>query len=111
LYFSENYFTMDLTQQEWAAQQAENKESIILDVRTPEEYSEGHLIEATLLDIRNPQGFMDGVAELDASKTYYVYCRSGARSTQACQILKRQGVSSCFNLLGGILEWEGETTR
>lgn len=102
---------MDLTQQEWTAQQAENKESIILDVRTPEEYSEGHLIEATLLDIRNPQGFMDGVAELDVSKTYYVYCRSGARSAQACQILKSQGVSSCFNLLGGILEWEGETTR
>ena len=102
---------MDLTQQEWAAQQAENQQSIILDVRTTEEYSEKHIPKAELLDIRDPQGFMAGVATLDATKTYFVYCRSGARSAQACQILKSQGISSCFNLLGGILEWEGETTE
>ncbi|MDG1022784.1 MAG: rhodanese-like domain-containing protein [Flavobacteriaceae bacterium] len=101
---------MDLTQQEWAAQQAANPDSMIIDVRTSEEYSDRHIPNAKLLDIRDPQGFMDGVATLDNSKTYFVYCRSGARSAQACQIFKQQGVSSCFNLLGGIMEWQGETT-
>ncbi len=101
---------MDLTQQEWTAQQAANQESIIIDVRSAEEFSDGHIPNAELLDIRNPQEFMDGVATLDESKTYFVYCRSGARSAQACQIFKQQGLSSCFNLLGGIMEWQGETT-
>ena len=101
---------MDLSQKEWTSNQVENKASIILDVRTPEEYDSGHILSAQLLDIRNPQGFMEGIAQLDISKTYYVYCRSGARSAQACQLLKQQGITDCFNLLGGILDWLGETT-
>jgi rhodanese-related sulfurtransferase len=101
---------MDLSQKEWTSNHVENKDSIILDVRTPEEYDSGHIISAQLIDIRNPQGFMEGIAQLDKSKTYYVYCRSGARSAQACQLLKQQGITDCFNLLGGILDWSGETT-
>ena len=59
---------MDLTQQEWSAQQAASKDSIILDVRTSEEYLEGHIPNAKLLDIRDPHSFMEGVSELDVSK-------------------------------------------
>ncbi len=102
---------MDLSQKEWTSNQAGNQASIILDVRTPEEYNSGHILSAQLLDIRNPQGFMEGIAQLDKSKTYYVYCRSGARSAQACQLIKQQGITDCFNLLGGILDWAGETTK
>jgi rhodanese-related sulfurtransferase len=51
---------------------------------------------------------MDGIEALDKSQTYFVYCRSGARSAQACQIFKQKGIVDCYNLLGGILEWEGE---
>ena len=102
---------MDLSQKEWTSNQAGNQSSIILDVRTPEEYDLGHILSAQLLDIRNPQGFMEGIAQLDTSKTYYVYCRSGARSAQACQLLKQQGITDCYNLLGGILNWAGETTK
>jgi rhodanese-related sulfurtransferase len=50
---------------------------------------------------------MNKLSELDASKKYYVYCRSGARSAQACQLLKKQGISDCYNLLGGVIEWKG----
>ena len=39
---------------------------------------------------------------------YFVYCRSGARSAQACQLMSQLGFTSTYNLLGGILEWEGE---
>lgn len=102
---------MDLSQTDWTQQQQDSKGGIILDVRTPEEYEEGHLPNAVLLDIRNPKSFMDGVEALDPSKRYYVYCRSGARSAQACQLLKQQGILDCFNLLGGIMEWQGAITR
>ena len=99
---------MDLSQEEWATKQAQHPESIILDVRTSEEYEAGHLINSKLLDIRDPQSFMSGMETLDKSKTYFVYCRSGARSAQACELFKQQGIEDCYNLLGGILEWKGE---
>ena len=98
---------MDLTQEKWAENQHSDIEGIILDVRTPEEYSEGHIPNAKLLDIRNPQKFMDKLGDLEVSKRYYVYCRSGVRSAQACQLLKHKGISDCYNLLGGIIEWKG----
>jgi rhodanese-related sulfurtransferase len=99
---------MDLSQEVWATKQRESEGSILIDVRTSEEYEAGHLPNAELLDIRNPQEFMDGMAALDQSKTYFVYCRSGARSAQACQLFKHHGIENCYNLLGGILEWQGE---
>ena len=98
---------MNLSQSEWTEKSA-NKDFVILDVRTPEEFIEGHIPNSQLLDIRNPQDFMEGVNALDSSKTYLVYCRSGARSAQACQVFKLNGFDSCYNLLGGILEWQGE---
>ena len=52
---------------------------------------------------------MEEVNEFDKSKNYYVYCRSGKRSAQACQILDQAGVANTYNLQGGIMEWKGET--
>ncbi len=54
----------------------------VIDVRTPEEYDEGHVEGAQLLDVQAP-GFDDRIAELDPGVTYVVYCRSGNRSAQA----------------------------
>ena len=99
---------MDLTQEKWAENQHSDIEGIILDVRTPEEFIEGHIPNAELIDIRSPQEFMNKVNDLEISNSYYIYCRSGARSAQACQILKQKGIFYCYNLLGGIIEWKGE---
>ena len=99
---------MDLSQKDWTEKLQQVKESIIIDVRTIHEYDEGHLPDAKLLDIQNPSGFMDALTSLDSTKTYFVYCRSGARSAQACQLMKNYGLDNCYNLLGGILEWQGE---
>lgn len=96
-----------LSQQQWADQKAAADDAYVLDVRTPEEYAEGHLEGSHLLDIRNPQGFMDGAEKLDKSLSYFIYCRSGARSAQACQLLDQMGVKATFNLDGGILAWTG----
>ena len=98
---------MDLTQEDWINKQTELKGSIILDVRTEEEFENGHIVDAQLLDIRNPQEFMEGLAALDPSKNYFVYCRSGARSAQACLLMQQQGFNAAFNLSGGILAWNG----
>ena len=99
---------MDLSQDEWMEKYKKVKNHIILDVRTPEEFIEGHIPNAKLIDIRSPQEFMNKVNDLEVSNSYYIYCRSGARSAQACQILKQKGIINCYNLLGGIIEWKGE---
>lgn len=64
-----------------------------LDVRTPAEWAEGHVDGAHHLDVMNP-GFDAGLASLDKSKTYFVYCRSGNRSGQAASQMQAQGFTA-----------------
>ena len=79
--------------------------AIILDVRTPGEYKEEHLAEARQLDFLNTSVFDAGIKLLDKSHTYYVYCRSGKRSHNACIKMKKQGLK-VFDMEGGILNWK-----
>ena len=78
--------------------------SILLDVRTPKEYSEGHLANARQLDYLNTETFDAGIKQLDKSRTYYIYCRSGRRSHGACLKMKKQGFK-VYDMEGGILNW------
>jgi rhodanese-related sulfurtransferase len=98
----------NLSQEEWKQGILNGNNVEILDVRTPDEYEEGHIPNAKNIDIYKGQGFLDEVNELDKSKEYYVYCRSGARSAQACALMQQQGFENTYNLQGGIMEWEGE---
>ncbi len=100
----------DLTQDAWAEKMAADENAVILDVRTPEEVEEGFIPGAIHLDIYRGQEFLDELEKLDKEKHYYVYCRSGNRSGQACALMHNAGFSTCYNLLGGFMEWEGETT-
>jgi rhodanese-related sulfurtransferase len=52
---------------------------------------------------------LDGLEALDKSKNYYVYCRSGNRSGQACAIMQSVGFETAHNLVGGFMEWTGDT--
>lgn len=79
--------------------------SIILDVRTPGEYKEEHLAGAQQLDFLNNEAFDAGIKQLDNTHTYYVYCRSGKRSHNACIKMKKQGLK-VFDMEGGILNWK-----
>ncbi|ADV49652.1 rhodanese-like domain-containing protein [Cellulophaga sp. E16_2] len=101
----------DLSQEEWVAQLNNDDNAFILDVRTPEEVEEGYIPEATNIDIHLGQGFLDEIEKLDKSKNYYVYCRSGARSGQACAIMNSVGFKNADNLLGGFMNWEGEVAE
>ena len=100
----------DLTQSQWHERLVQDDNALILDVRTQLEVEEGMIPKALLIDIQNAPDFIRKANELDKSKNYYVYCRSGSRSAQACMILNSLGFPNTYNLLGGILEWEGETT-
>lgn len=100
----------DLSQEEWKSQLENDDNSFILDVRTDDEVAEGRIPDATNIDIYLGQGFLDEIEKLDKSKNYYVYCRSGNRSGQACAIMNSVGFENAFNLEGGFMNWEGETT-
>ena len=81
--------------------------SVVLDVRTPEEYEEKHIPGSINIDIKEPD-FQDKLDELPEDKQYLVYCRSGGRSARACQIMATEGFENLYNLEGGILDWNGE---
>tara|TARA_B100000575_G_scaffold109192_1_gene86957 strand:+ start:47596 stop:47901 length:306 start_codon:yes stop_codon:yes gene_type:complete len=100
---------MDLSLEEWKKKIESDQNAFLLDVRTAEEFEEGHIPQATLLDIRQASNFIDGIQSLDVSKNYYVYCRSGLRSAQACQLMNHYGLKTTYNLLGGFMEWDGES--
>ncbi|QYA25552.1 rhodanese-like domain-containing protein [Gramella sp. MT6] len=100
----------ELSQEEWQDKLKNDDEAVILDVRTEEEVEEGYIPNSKNIDIYKGQGFINEVEKLDKSKHYYIYCRSGKRSSQACTLLDQMGFSETYNLLGGFSEWEGEKT-
>jgi rhodanese-related sulfurtransferase len=97
----------DLSQEEWVAQLEKDENSFILDVRTEDEVAEGRIPNSSNIDIYLGQGFLEELEKLDKSKNYYVYCRSGNRSGQACAIMNSVGIENAFNLEGGFMNWDG----
>jgi len=77
---------------------------IILDVRTPGEFSGGHINGALLIDFQSGN-FENEIASLDKSKTYAVYCRSGNRSGEAVKVMSDAGFTNLYNLDGGVIDW------
>lgn len=77
---------------------------VLLDVRTPQEFAEGHLEGAVNLDVSGPD-FATGLAALDPDATYAVYCRSGNRSQTALGLMAQAGITSAADLAGGIGAW------
>ena len=99
---------MNLSQQEWFEKLESTDNAVILDVRTADEVASGKVEGSINYDIYKPQEFMDAVSDFDKNASYFVYCRSGNRSGQACAILRTQGIENAYNLAGGMLEWEGK---
>ncbi|EAP88376.1 MULTISPECIES: rhodanese-like domain-containing protein [Croceibacter] len=101
----------NLTNEQWQERLAKDENAVVLDVRTQEEVDEGVIPNAQHLDIYDSAGFMQGVQEMDKSKSYYVYCRSGGRSQQACMLMNQMGIENTYNLKTGFSEWDGETSK
>ncbi|WP_435138668.1 rhodanese-like domain-containing protein [Formosa sp. A9] len=98
----------DLTQDEWAEQLEQDGNAVILDVRTDDEVDQGYIPNAKHIDIYLGDEFIAQVDALDKTKNYYVYCRSGKRSAQACSIMNQLGFENTYNLLGGFIDWTGD---
>lgn len=79
---------------------------VVLDVRTPEEFAEGHLDGALLVDFYDDD-FAAQLAALDPAVPYLVYCRSGNRSGQTLAIMDELGFESAVDVDGGIVAWAG----
>ncbi len=77
--------------------------AVIVDVRTPEEEAEGVIENSVNINIMD-SSFPAKVMDLDKSKTYYVFCRSGGRSGSACEFMEKNGLTA-YNLEGGIQAW------
>lgn len=76
---------------------AVTEQTIILDVRTPAEFAEGHLEGAELLDLNGGQ-LSAAISTMDPDAQYFVYCRSGNRSAQAVQLMKDAGFTNVTDL-------------
>jgi rhodanese-related sulfurtransferase len=78
---------------------------VILDVRTPEEFAEGHIHGAVNLDVQS-RDFEKGLRKLDRKKSYLVYCRTGNRSRRATIAMEALGFRSIFHMTEGIVMWK-----
>ena len=68
----------------------EQPDFILLDVRNPDEFQEGHLENAILVPFENPD-FISMMSDFDSSANYLVYCRSGNRGAKACLMMRSMG--------------------
>lgn len=85
-----------------------NESAHVIDVRTPEEFAEGHIPGVPL---KSMQDIGDWMGELDSQASYVLVCRSGARSQRVAEFLKSNGFEDVANYDGGMLAWDGELQR
>ena len=91
--------------EEYAQNLNSDTTAYLIDVRTPEEYAEGHIEGAVLMNVMDEQTFLAGIDTLDASHTYYIYCRSGRRSQKASGLMSEHGLK-VVDLQGGYNAWK-----
>jgi rhodanese-related sulfurtransferase len=85
----------------------EDNNAVLIDVRTPWEYQQGHIPNSKLINIASPE-FSEEIEKLDKNKNYYLYCRSGNRSYYAGMYMLKIGFTNVYNLQSGILDWYEE---
>jgi thioredoxin len=85
------------------SEEMKSNPGILIDVRTPEETASGMIEGAKSIDFNSPD-FAQNIAQLDKSKTIYVYCKSGGRSGDAVNQLGKLGYQA-VGLEGGIMAW------
>lgn len=81
----------------------------VIDVRTPEEYAEGHIPGSKLVPLQELEGRLADLPDKDTQ--YLIVCRSGNRSAQASDLLVKNGYTRILNMVGGMNEWKFETEK
>lgn len=87
------------------------KNSIVLDVRTPDEYNTGFIKTASNFNVMDSLNFVTAIATLDKNKKYLLYCKSGRRSGKALVMMENMGFLNIHHLRGGITEWKGKLKK
>lgn len=88
-----------------ALQLINHKNAFILDVRQPDEYKSGHIINAQLIPLGDLKTRIGELAKYK-DKPVVVVCRSGNRSGSACATLAKLGFTGAYNLAGGMMAWQ-----
>jgi len=89
--------------QHWSQGESSAVPFQFVDVRTAEEFAEGHIEGAVLIPV---QELAERLNEVPKDKQVYVYCRSGKRSAQASSMLAKAGFTNIENVTGGINAWK-----
>lgn len=87
-----------------------NKKNILLDVRTPEEFAEGHVPGAINIDVKN-LSFEKEIQKLDPKKNYYIYCKSGVRAKLATEKMQEKGFKNAKNFKDGMSTYQGTIAK
>lgn len=103
IFSSETKAYKSLNGQEFKVEYNKGKHPVLIDVRTAGEFASGSIPNANNIDIMAPD-FQKKITTLDKGKDYFLFCRSGSRSAQACSIMSEQGFN-VYNLKGGVDAW------
>ncbi len=95
--------TIAHTHEHWLQGDQSKIPFMLLDVRTPKEYAEGHIAGAKLIPV---QVLAERLKEVPKDKQVYVYCHSGTRSARASKLLAEHGFTNIENIEGGIVAWK-----
>jgi len=101
-----NYTTLE--PEEFQKMIRETSKSMIIDVRSRNEFDDEKIPHAMNIDIMNPN-FNKKFSKFDKEKTYFMYCQKGGRSARACKRLAKLGFEKVYNLKGGINNYTGRT--
>lgn len=80
---------------------------VVVDIRTPDEFAEGHIKGAININM-NTKDFAKKLAKLDRNKTYLMHCRSGGRSAASIPVWNRLGFKNVLHLAAGTIGWKKE---
>jgi phage shock protein E len=81
-----------------------NKKIVVLDVRTPGEFSQGHIANAINIDINQPDA-IEKINKLDKNSSYLVYCRTKNRSGTVANYMVQNGFATVYQMMDGITGW------
>jgi rhodanese-related sulfurtransferase len=84
-----------------------NPDFVLIDIRTPEEFMSGYIESAININYHDSD-FVEQLDKLDKGKTYLIYCRTGRRSGDAINVMKRLQFQEVYRILGDIVRWKAE---
>lgn len=93
------------------ARKMQKRKNVVLDVRRPDEYQEGHIKNAINYNVMDSLAFEKQIAALPKNKKYLLYCRGGVRSGKALVMMQQKGFKHLYHLSGGISGWTGEIEK